>query len=351
MADDVYVRLREFMDKLPAGFPETPTGVEIKILKKMFTPEQAELTMKLSREPESVSDIAQRIGMEEDQLSEELEQMARDGLIFRVREGDNRRYYAFHFLVGLYEFQLNRLDREFCELFEEYLPYYGMSMAGQTSQMRVVPVASSLESDSTIAPYNQVREMVDEEELFAVAQCICRKEQGLLGNECAKPQEVCLMFGKFARFYIDNDNARQLTKEEVHSVLDNAEENGLVLSPTNTQKPEAICCCCSCCCPTLRGIKMMPKPGEIMSSGYRSVIDGELCTGCGECQEVCPMDAIKDEDGISEVMVERCIGCGLCADRCPVEAITMEERELKKEAPAPTMDDLLEKISMERGLQ
>ncbi|MBW2052990.1 MAG: hypothetical protein JRI54_11050 [Deltaproteobacteria bacterium] len=45
------------MDTMPAGFPATDTGVEIKILKKMFTPEQAELTMKLKKEPEEVPAI------------------------------------------------------------------------------------------------------------------------------------------------------------------------------------------------------------------------------------------------------------------------------------------------------
>jgi len=351
MAGDVYVRLREYLDALPAGFPETPTGVEIKILKKMFTPEQAELTVKLSKHPESAADIARRTNMDEADVADRLEEMAQKGLIFRVWEGDRRFYHAFHFLVGLYEFQVNRLDREFCELFEAYLPYFYVSMAGQTGQMRVIPVASSLGDESTIAPYNRVRSMIDNETLFAVTNCICRQEQGLLGNECKKPKEVCLMFGKFAQFYIDNDNARQLTKKEVHGILDHAEANGLVLSPTNTQRPEAICCCCACCCPTLRGIKMMSNPGEIMSSGYHSRIDGDQCTGCGECIDVCPMDAIEDVDGSSEVKTERCIGCGLCADRCPVEAISMKERDEKRAAPVPTLDDLLAKISLERGLQ
>ena len=58
MSEDVYTRLREFMDTLPTGFPATPNGVEIKILKKLFTPEEAELTMKLSKEPEEVREIA-----------------------------------------------------------------------------------------------------------------------------------------------------------------------------------------------------------------------------------------------------------------------------------------------------
>jgi len=62
MADDVYARLRRFMDKLPGGFPETPTGIEIALLKKMFAPEQAELALALSEKPESISDIAGRTG-------------------------------------------------------------------------------------------------------------------------------------------------------------------------------------------------------------------------------------------------------------------------------------------------
>ena len=41
MSQDVYSRLREFMDSLPGGYPATPTGVEIKLLEKLFTPEQA----------------------------------------------------------------------------------------------------------------------------------------------------------------------------------------------------------------------------------------------------------------------------------------------------------------------
>ena len=157
---------------------------------------------------------------------------------------------------------------------------------------------------------------MDKEDFISVTQCICKKEQGILGNECSKPQEVCMMFGDWARFYLDNHNARQITREEAHKILDLAEENGLVLSPSNTQKLEAICCCCSCCCPTLKNIKILPNPGEVATSCYRFTIDGELCTGCGECVEICPMEAIKEEDGISVIMKERCIGCGLCAGRC-----------------------------------
>ena len=83
MSEDVYSRLREFMDTMPSGFPATPTGVEIKILKKLFTPEQAELVMKLRNEPEEVPTIAARIGMPETELAAAQAELAqrREGLI------------------------------------------------------------------------------------------------------------------------------------------------------------------------------------------------------------------------------------------------------------------------------
>ena len=127
MSKEVYVRLREFLDKLPAGYPATDSGVEIKILKKLFTPEDADITMKLRSEPEDVAEIAERLEMSESEAAEKLEDMAVRGLIFRTREGDEARYMAFQFIVGIYEFQLNSMDLEFAELMEEYVPYLGMA--------------------------------------------------------------------------------------------------------------------------------------------------------------------------------------------------------------------------------
>lgn len=350
MSEDVYTRLREFMDRLPVGYPETPTGVEIKILRKLFTPEEAELTMKLKNEPEEVSAIAKRIGVDEKALGGKLEDMAQNGLIFRVRSGDKRLYQAFQFVVGLYEFQLKRLDREFCELFEEYLPYLGANMMSvQTRQMRVIPVESSVGKGKGVSPYNQVRELVRREKVFSVTNCICRKEQELLDNKCDYPSEICLGFGDFAQFYIDNNMARKITLEECLKFLDKAEESGLVLSPSNTQELAAICCCCSCCCPILKFAKPAPRPADLVQSYYESKIDPDLCTACGDCIERCPMDAIREADNVSEVIDGRCIGCGLCVSVCPVEAISMVPKP-GMEAPPKDMTDMMHRVAVERGV-
>jgi ferredoxin len=350
MSEDVYTRLREFMDTLPGGYPATPTGVEIKLLEKLFTPEQAELTMQLGQEPEDVQSIAARIGIDEKELAERLEELALKGCIFRTRDGEKRSYQAYQFVVGVYEFQLNSLDREFAELFEEYLPHIGLSMAQvKTSQMRVIPLESSVEATPAVETYNRLRDLVRQQEVISVEPCICRKEQGLLDNECEKPKETCIGFGDFAQFYIDNGMGRQISVDEALKVLDMAEEAGLVACPTNSQKIEAICCCCSCCCPILRFAKVMPRPADSVTSYYEAKLDEAECNSCGLCADRCQMDAIEEGEDAYGIVDGRCIGCGLCVAECPTEAISMVPKP-GTEAPPPTFDDTLNRIGSERGL-
>lgn len=350
MSEDVHQRLREFMDTLPAGYPATPSGVEIKILKRLFTPEQAELAMKLKKEPEEVRSIAARTGLQEDELSGALEEMAQKGCIFRVRDGDKRLYQAYQFIIGLYEFQVGSLDREFCELFEEYLPHLGLSMASaKTKQLRVIPLESSVDADSAVAPYNRVRDLVREQDVICVQQCICREEQGLLGHPCDRPGEVCLGFGDFARFYIENGLGRQISAEQAFEVLDLAEKSALVLCPTNSQKIEAICCCCPCCCPNLKYAKLSPRPGNFVLSYYEAKIDSDMCNGCGLCLDRCQVEAIEEADDAWEVVDGRCIGCGLCVSECPMEAISLLAKP-GADAPPTSFGETIGRIGVERGV-
>jgi ferredoxin len=53
-------------------------------------------------------------------------------------------------------------------------------------------------------------------------------------------------------------------------------------------------------------------------------IDKEKCTGCGDCVEECPSEAIKMVGDKAEIDAAACIDCGVCIDACPVEAITLE---------------------------
>lgn len=348
MANDVYERLRSFLDTLPTGFPTTPTGVELRILKKLFTPEEAELTMDLRSEPEEISQIAARLGREESELASKIEDIAQKGLIFRIRQGEQTQYQAFQFLVGIYEFQLKNLDSEFSRMFEEFLPYWAISLGSvKTKQLRVIPVESAVNALPSVAPYNKVRDLVRQQELIVVSECICRKEQKLLGKGCDRPKETCLGFGKIGQFYSDNKLGRLITVDEAMKILDMAEESGLALLPFNAKDLESICCCCPCCCPNLKAVKLLPKSKYVISSYYQAKIDPDLCVGCGLCAERCQVDAIKEGDGRSEVIVEKCIGCGLCVAACPEQAITLMAKP-GMEAPPKDLGETLMQIEVER---
>ncbi len=350
MSEEVYARLREFMDSLPAGYPATPTGVELRILEKLYTPDHAELTMQLTQDPEEASAVAARLGKPEAELAPMLEDMAMKGLIFRTRDGEKRLYRAYQFIVGVYEFQVGRMDKEFCEMFEEYLPYLGMSfMQVKTPQMRVIPLESAIIDVPAVATYDRIRDLVKEQELIAVGDCICRKEEELLGHKCNNPRDLCFAFGDFARFMLDNKIARQIEHDETFRLLDAAENAGLILRPSNSARAEAVCCCCTCCCAGLKTIKDMPQPAMFVLSNYEAVIDADSCTSCNLCVERCRMAAIEETAEAYGIIDGRCIGCGLCVANCPTSAITMVVKQ-GVEAPPKDFEDTIHRIRLERGL-
>ena len=350
MSTDVYERLAEFLDKMPGRFPKTDSGVEIKILKKLFTPEQAEIAMKLQPMPETVEAIAKRLGMSESEAAEKLERMAKEGSIYRIRSPNRVMYMAMQFIVGIYEFHLNSIDRELAEMMEEYLPVYGLTWKkGRTQQLRVVPVGSSIESKTSVAPYNLIKEMLKQQEIVCVSPCICRKEKSLLGERCDRPQDLCFQFGLAARYYIENGMGRQISVEEASKLLDLAEESALVLNGSNSQDLMSVCCCCKCCCGVLRSLNKFDRPADFAHSYYQAKIDPELCSACGTCVERCQIDAIIEGDEVNKINTARCIGCGLCVSTCPSEAISLVQKT-DVEAPPKNIVEMMIKMSKERGL-
>ena len=55
--EEVYRDLQKQLNKQPVGYPATKSGVEIRLLKRFFSPEEARLAMKLSYKPCSMEDI------------------------------------------------------------------------------------------------------------------------------------------------------------------------------------------------------------------------------------------------------------------------------------------------------
>jgi len=335
--DKVYEALASHLDRLPAGFPGTETGVEIRILKRLFTPEEAELAQLVTLKPETAEEIASRTGREAEELASKLQMISRKGLVFRLGQGDKTRYMAVNFIIGIWEFNLNRLDPELIKDVGEYVPaYLGQSHNLNTPQLRTIPISKSLPSEQAIMPYEETRRIIQEQERIIVAPCICRREHKIMGKGCDKLMEACLVFGRGAQYYEENGLGRPISQAQALNILDEAENQGLVLQPSNTQKVVNICMCCGCCCQILKNLKRLPGPALYAASNYFAVHDRELCTGCGACIERCQMDAIEmSGDGV-EIKSTHCIGCGLCVPTCPEGAVSLKPKPERERSIPPS---------------
>jgi hypothetical protein len=58
----IYAKLQKHLDNQAVGFPATRSGVEIKILKHIFTPQEAEIACCLSYKFEPLEAIFRRAG-------------------------------------------------------------------------------------------------------------------------------------------------------------------------------------------------------------------------------------------------------------------------------------------------
>ena len=54
----------------------------------------------------------------------------------------------------------------------------------------------------------------------------------------------------------------------------------------------------------------------------KAVVDESLCTGCGVCLDVCPVDAIVLLNDVATVS-DDCTACGACVAECPNNALAM----------------------------
>jgi ferredoxin len=134
---------------------------------------------------------------------------------------------------------------------------------------------------------------------------------------------------------------RHISEEEAIAILEANQKDGLVLMPSNTQEVQFVCSCCPDCCGALRGLRATERPAEKAISNFYSSVEADLCTGCGSCAEMCPMDAIGVDTGTAEIDLVRCIGCGVCVPQCATEAIHLQRKEQVSEPPK-TWDDLYE---------
>jgi electron transport complex protein RnfB len=324
MNANAYERLASALDLLPGGFPRTRSGVELRILKRIFSLEEALVASHMTGTSETADVIASRANLPGEETELRLNEMVNRGLVWGSKRGGKRRFRLAPYVVGFYEEQWDVMDHELAHLCEQYLNEGGAEgiMRPEPALHRVVPAQRALRTEF-ILPYDDIKPLILGGKSFELRDCICRKQRDLLDKRiCDFPLEVCLTFSMKERPV----GAHSIGQKRALEVLDRTEEVGLVHTVSNVaQGIFYVCNCCGCCCQVLRGITQFGIEHSVAKANYYAVVNAELCSGCGICEERCQVHAcIVDE--VSVIDLTKCIGCGLCVTGCPNEAMKLQLR-------------------------
>jgi Na+-translocating ferredoxin:NAD+ oxidoreductase subunit B len=352
---DVYRALQMHLDEETICFPATKSGSDIRVLKTLFTPEQAEIATILTYRYNTLEEICERavkIGKSPGEIERILESAASRGVIGHRRRGGTTQYRNIPYLVGMLEAAASNPTPEFLTASAEYREdgLFGRVFVGtKVPQMRTIPVGVSVEVQHRVATYDAIRQIIQATvDPIVIIECVCRKGAADRGEPCKKTsrEETCMAFRDGAKNLIETGKpGRQITKDEALDILRKNEEEGLVLQPSNAQEPDFICSCCGCCCGILRMHKALPNPVTIWATNFYAEVNEGLCSACSTCLERCQTGAMKlnDEGTASVVDLTRCLGCGLCVAACPTGAIELRRKE-HETVPPSTGEEMMEVI-------
>ena len=269
--------------------------------------EMCEIMMHLKLEtPRTVEEIARRAKKDVEYTGEQIKKLLWVGAIRETESDGVLKYHYTVWVPGIMEDVLG--NTELCnkypilgECFEEYTRKRISVLAPMLDRgmcfMRVMPVDSSIQSETRKAEYDEVHRLVENATAISVGPCSCRRSRRLMGEGCGHlEKDMCIYLNENALAYIKTGKHRAITKEEAYEILKNAEDNGLVHEVDQTlgfnEAPGAICNCCGCSCYSLRIANMFRKPDGIRSN-YKAVIDRDKCVACGQCVENCQTNALK----------------------------------------------------------
>lgn len=331
-----YRRLARSLDALPNGFPPSADEADLRLLAKLFTPEEADLAADLLPDYETFQQIGQRLGRDPRAAAGLLKEMAAKRVIGIGKTEQGRLgFKLMPFVVGFYEAQNGIMDAEFAQLFEDYFRAgFGESLRVDPQVHRVVPVGVSVSNTMEVRPFESVSALVDQALSVGVIDCICRTQKALIGESCGHPVDVCMVLSdQQDAFKEEGSFVRPLTHAEAEQTLRRAAQAGLVHCVSNNQRDLwYICNCCTCSCGVLRGMADLGIANVVARSAFVNRVDAQRCEGCGACLDACAFGAITI-DYTAQINETRCVGCGVCVGACPAYALSLERRPGVEDPP------------------
>ncbi|PKN39280.1 MAG: hypothetical protein CVU62_03545 [Deltaproteobacteria bacterium HGW-Deltaproteobacteria-2] len=362
--DEKYKKAGEIISTA-GGTPIPVNDTLIKILKYFIMEDELDFITAFSdKKSQTMEQLKQSSGLSEEEINKKVKNLSHRGVIFN--QPNSKGLMVFRLLplvnVGTFEYtfmgkiEKNERNREISLLFDKL--FAELEQMVQTNYDALIPHLSTLPPvDRTvpifdnkpknekikividqeisaaadkIVPTKKVEELIQKFDEIAVGHCFCRHHKDMSGTPCKQTneRENCFTFGKSARFTSEQGFSRMISKDEALVILKKAEDAGLVHKAYHpnfdTSKDEtSICNCCRCCC--ANGVDNMIIP-IANATNFLSVVNTDLCIGCGNCVKHChTYAAYLTDDKKAGRKAELCIGCGVCAHLCPQNAISMIE--------------------------
>ena len=360
---DVYEKLARHLSALGMGYPLTEDLMEI--LKESFTSLEAEVALALPTkviplQPVSVGEIVAGSDLPEKELVGILDKLSRRGLLFYGRAQKGEKGYALQQIgfsfpqTFFWKGEDTPHSRNMAALIAKYFnrKVTREAYSYPTDPYRYVPTSGTVDPDlQAVYPHHTMENVLKNVTDFAVCHCSCRMIALLRGRPCEHPTEVCLNVDEMARYVIDRNLGRRIRREEAIQLIKQSEEDGLVHFVDNAKGDmKHNCNCCGCACWNVGAIKRRKIPRDVLMATYfLRETDEDECTGCGECVEICPVDALTMEGDSPRVDQGWCIGCGVCVSKCPAGAARLRMRPDKDgDLPAANFRRLHEMILDEK---
>lgn len=366
---DVFGALGEKIDGLTLHAPQTETFRAI--LRELYSPEEAELIVRMPFTLSTADRIARLTGRDPKEVEPLLARLSDKGLVVDIKLGDTYRYMPAPFVIGFFEFTMMRLKSSdpaigrISRLFLEYMEsgeFYSANLEDgqQVMPLRALPHLEHLGDHVEILDYERVDHIIDQADYFSVGVCSCRHKKLHAGEKvCRVPLETCTSFGISAQYLVRHGMAREISRDEMKDIVQRSKDLNLVFSADNVRNQASfICHCCGCCCGVLEGMNKHGYPNAIVSSTLVPHVDMEQCNGCQKCARACHVSAITLTPEPKSASTKRmfmpvidesmCIGCGVCSLVCEPDAIEMRKRDRHVIHPETTFERVILQC-LERG--
>lgn len=346
---DAYKSLVERINRFPQGAP--PSKTLYKILSMLFSEKEAELVAMLPIKPFTLKTASSIWKMDEVSAENILQSLSAKAILLDIDYDGKKEYCLPPPMVGFFEFSLMRTrgdidQKTLSELYYQYLnveeDFIKDLFIGTETRFGKVFVQEgvlSRQNELEIMDYDRASNVIKNADFITVSMCFCRHKMEHLGKACDAPMETCLTLGNPAYSLSKHGYGREIDASEGLEILSMAYEYNLVQCGENVRDGSIFLCnCCGCCCEGMQAVRNFGSLMPIQTTPFLPKVIDEGCVGCGKCEKVCPIGAIKVEPVSKKAKIDEtiCLGCSICVRNCPKKSIYLKHRDKEIITPSST---------------